>query len=54
MKIVDESETQKTTKKQTKKDGKEQGGTEAIVKQWELNNFIVILLLTQIIPFVLK
>ena len=37
----------KTKKKQTnrekykKKDRKEQGGTEAIVKQWELNDFFV-------------
>ena len=27
--------------KNTKKDRKEQGGTEAIVKGWELNDFVV-------------
>ena len=49
MKIVDERETQKTTtttttkKKQTNKDRKEQGGTEAIVKGSELNDFVVYL-----------
>ena len=31
----------KTKKKQTNKDRKEQGGTEAIVKEWELNYFVV-------------
>ena len=48
MKIIDERETKKKTKKnQTnrekykKKDRKEQGGTEAIVKEWELNDFFV-------------
>ena len=40
MKIVDERETQKNNKN-TKKDRKEQGGTEAIVKGWELNDFVV-------------
>ena len=29
------------TNKQTKKDGKEQGGIEAIVKGWDLNDFVV-------------
>ena len=36
MKIVDERETQKTNK-----DRKEQQGTEDIVKEWELNDFVV-------------
>ena len=37
MKIIDERETQ--TKKN--KDRKEQGGQKAIVKGWELNDFVV-------------
>ena len=42
MKIIDERETQKKTKKTNKnKDRKEQGGTKAIVKGWELNDFVV-------------
>ena len=42
MKIIDERETQKKSKtKQTKKGSKEQRGTEAIVKGWELNDFVV-------------
>ena len=42
MKIVDERETQKTITATTKnKDRKEQGGTEAIVKGSELNDFVV-------------
>ena len=44
MTIVDKRETQKATmtkKKQTNKDRKEQGGTEAIVKGSELNDFVV-------------
>ena len=45
MKIVDERETQKTTTTTTtkprNKDRKEQGGTEAIVKGSELNDFVV-------------
>ena len=46
MKIVDERETQKTTtatttKATTNKDREEQGGTEAIVKESELNDFLV-------------
>ena len=42
MKIVDKRETQKKQKqKQTNKDRKEQGGTEAIVKGWELNDSVV-------------
>ena len=41
MKIRDERETQKkATKKTTNKDRKDQGGTEAIVKGWELNDFL--------------
>ena len=31
----------KQTKKPTRKDRKEQGGTEAIVKGWVLNDFVV-------------
>ena len=38
MKIIDEREKQ-TNK--TNKDRKELGGTEAIVKGWELNDFVV-------------
>ena len=30
-----------TTTTTTTKDRKEQGGTEAVVKEWELNNFVV-------------
>ena len=42
MKIIDERETQKKPKKTNKnKDRKEQGGTKAIVKGWELNDFVV-------------
>ena len=42
MKIIDERETQKKQKKTNKnKDRKEQGGTKAIVKGWELNDFVV-------------
>ena len=47
MKIIEERETQKTTTttttttKQTNEDKKEQGGTEPIVKWWELNDFVV-------------
>ena len=42
MKIVDERETQKKKKKQKKnKDRKEQGGTESMVKGWELNDFVL-------------
>ena len=41
MKIIDERETQKQTNMQTNKDRKERGGTEAIVKWWELNDFVV-------------
>ena len=37
MKIVDERETQQ----KTPKDRKEQGGAEAIVKGWEVNDFVV-------------
>ena len=40
MKIVDERDTQKTTKK-TNKDRNEQGGTETILKESELNDFVV-------------
>ena len=44
MKIVDERETQKKKKKQKQKknkDRKEQGGTESMVKGWELNDFVL-------------
>ena len=45
MKIIDERETQKKQQQQqqqkTNKDRKEQGETEAIVKGWELNDFVV-------------
>ena len=42
MKIIDERETQKKKKQTNKnKDRKEQGGTKAIVKGWELNDFVV-------------
>ena len=40
MKIVDEREMQKTTKK-TNKDRKHLGGAKAIVKWWEINDFVV-------------
>ena len=45
MKIVDEREKQKMTKenKQQSKDLKEQGETEAILKGWELNDFVLLL-----------
>ena len=36
MKIIDERKMQKINE-----DRKEQGGTEAIVKGWELNDFVV-------------
>ena len=36
MKIIDERELSKTNK-----DRKQQGGTEAIVEGWELNDFVV-------------
>ena len=38
MKIIDERETQKKNKKQRQK---RTSGTEAIVKEWELNNFVM-------------
>ena len=41
MKIVDEREMQKTTKKKNKQKQKGARGTEAIVKGWELNDFVV-------------
>ena len=44
MKIIDERETQKQKQKKKKnknKDRWEQGGTEAIVNGWELNDFVV-------------
>ena len=46
MKIIDEREAQqkqKTKKKKAKKQTKtkEKGGTEAIVKRWEINDFVV-------------
>ena len=40
MKIIDDRETH-TQKKTTNQDRKEQEGTEAIVKGWELNDFVV-------------
>ena len=41
-KILDERETQKISKTKTKnKDRKEQGSTDAIVKGWELNDFVL-------------
>ena len=39
MKTIDESELQKTTKEKQRHKGAT--GTEAIVKEWELNDFIV-------------
>ena len=41
MKVLDERETQKTKQEKTNKDRKEQGRTEAIVQEWELNDFVV-------------
>ena len=41
MKIINERETQ--TKKKTKKRQKRAMGTKAIVKEWELNDFVVCL-----------
>ena len=42
MKIIDERKTQKKQQQQkTNKDRKEQGEAEAIVKGWELNDFVV-------------
>ena len=38
--IIDERQMQKKKKTKAKKDRKEQWGTEAIVKEWELNDFI--------------
>ena len=38
MKVIDERETKK---KKKKKDRKEQGKSEAIVKGWELNDFVL-------------
>ena len=40
IKIIDQRETQKQKKTKTSKDRKEQGGTEAIVKGCELNDFV--------------
>ena len=42
MKIIDERriQTKKNKTKQTNNDRKEQGVTEAIVKEWELNAFV--------------
>ena len=39
VKMIDERET---LKKKKHKDRKEQGSTEAIVKKWELNDFVCI------------
>ena len=43
MKIIDEIKTQnnKNNNNNKNKDIKEQGATEAIVKGWELNDFVV-------------
>ena len=38
MKIIDENKKNK----QRQKDRRDQGGTEAIVKEWELNDFVMI------------
>ena len=38
IKIIDERETQNKTKN---KDRRKQGGTEALLKGWELNDFVV-------------
>ena len=40
MKAIDEREMQKTTKEKQKRQ-KGARGTEAIVKKWELNDFVV-------------
>ena len=40
MKTIDEREMQKTTKEKQKRQ-KGARGTEAIVKKWELNDFVV-------------
>ena len=47
--MVDERETQTTTTTKKQADRKEQGGTEAIVKGWELNDFVVHLSFLQLI-----
>ena len=41
IKIIDERETHEKTKQNKNKNKKEQGGTEAIVKGWELNDLAV-------------
>ena len=41
LKIIDQREIQKQQQQQKNKDRKEQGGTETIVKGWELNDFVV-------------
>ena len=46
MKIIDEKEIQQ--KKKKNKDRKQQGGTEAMMKGWELNDFVVHL--SQVFP----
>ena len=40
MKLIYERETQKKRNNKKSKDGTEQGGKEAIVKKWELNDFV--------------
>ena len=40
VKIIDERESLKK-KKKANKDRQEQGGTEAIMKGWDLNDFVV-------------
>ena len=42
MKIIDKKETQKKERKKKKeKTGEDKGVTQAIVKGWELNDFVV-------------
>ena len=48
MKAIDEREMQKPTKEKQKRQ-KGTGGTEAIVKGWELNDFVVYLSFLQLI-----
>ena len=49
MKIIHERKMKKTKTKQNKKDRKEQGVIEAIMKGWELNDFVVHLSFFQLI-----
>ena len=41
MKTIDDREMQKTTKHKHKKAETSKEGTEAILKEWELNDFVV-------------